>query len=43
MLAGTGSQGIMESARKMLGTVEGWKNPFGEGNAGQRITKIIGN
>ena len=34
---------IKESARKMLGMVEGWKNPFGEGNAGQRITKIIGN
>ena len=43
MLAGTESQRIIEGARKMLGTREGWKNPFGEGNTGQRIIQILRN
>ena len=43
VLAGTESQRIIEGARKMLGTREGWKNPFGEGNTGQRIIQILGN
>jgi UDP-N-acetylglucosamine 2-epimerase (non-hydrolysing) len=43
MLAGTESQSIMDCARKMVGIGEGWKNPFGEGNTGQRIIQILGN
>jgi UDP-N-acetylglucosamine 2-epimerase (non-hydrolysing) len=43
MLAGTESQRIMDCARKMIGTDEVWKNPFGEGNTGQRIIQILGN
>ena len=43
VLAGTESQRIIEGARKMLGTREGWKNPFGEGNTGQRIIQILRN
>jgi UDP-N-acetylglucosamine 2-epimerase (non-hydrolysing) len=43
MLAGTESQRIMDCARKMIGTGEVWKNPFGEGNTGQRIIQILGN
>ena len=43
MLAGTGSQRIMDCARKMIGTGEVWKNPFGDGNTGQRIIQILGN
>lgn len=42
MLAGTESQRIMDCARKMIGTDEVWKNPFGEGNTGQRIIQILG-
>jgi UDP-N-acetylglucosamine 2-epimerase (non-hydrolysing) len=42
-LAGTGSQCILDGARKMHGTREGWKNPFGDGTAGQRIIQILGN
>jgi UDP-N-acetylglucosamine 2-epimerase (non-hydrolysing) len=43
MLAGTGSQRIMDCARKMIVIGECWKNPFGEGNTGQRIIQILGN
>ena len=31
MLAGTGSQRILDGAMRMRGKGEGWKNPFGEG------------
>ena len=43
MLAGVGSQRIMDCAREMIETREVWKNPFGEGNTGQRIIQILGN
>jgi UDP-N-acetylglucosamine 2-epimerase (non-hydrolysing) len=43
VLAGTGSQRILDGARKMHGIREGWKNPFGDGTAGQRIIQILGN
>lgn len=43
MLARTGSQRILDCASKMIETREVWKNPFGEGNTGQRIIKILGN
>jgi len=41
VLAGTGSQRIMDGARKMHGRGVGWKNPFGDGTAGQRIIQIL--
>ena len=43
MLAGTVSQRIMDGARNMLEAGESWKNPFGDGNAGQRIIQILEN
>ncbi len=43
VLAGAKSQRIMDCARKMIVTRECWKNPFGEGNTGQRITNILEN
>ena len=43
ILVGTGSQRITDGARKMLGTTEGWQNPFGEGNTGRKIIQILGN
>lgn len=43
VLAGTGSQRIMDGARKMHGIGDGWKNPFGDGTTGQRIIQILGN
>ena len=42
-LAGVRSQCIMDGARKMLEAGEGWKNPFGDGTAGQRIIRILEN
>jgi UDP-N-acetylglucosamine 2-epimerase (non-hydrolysing) len=41
MLVGTGSQRIMDGARKMHGREKAWKNPFGDGTAGQRIIQIL--
>ena len=43
VLAGATSQRIMDGARKMLEAGEGWKNPFGDGTAGQRIIRILEN
>ncbi len=43
VLAGTVSQRIMDGARNMLEAGESWKNPFGDGNAGQRIIQILEN
>ena len=37
MLAGTEIERIVECAREMLGRGNGWKNPFGDGKAGERI------
>ena len=43
VLAGTVSQRIMDGARNMLEAGESWKNPFGDGNAGQRMIQILEN
>jgi UDP-N-acetylglucosamine 2-epimerase (non-hydrolysing) len=43
MLAGTGSDKIMNCAMRMLETDTRWKNPFGDGRTGERIVKIVGN
>jgi hypothetical protein len=42
VLAGTGSQRILDGARKMHGRGVVWKNPFGDGTAGKRIIQILG-
>ena len=41
MLAGTGSQRILNGARKMHGREKAWKNPFGDGQAGKMIVDCI--
>ncbi len=43
VLAGTGSDKIMNCAMRMLETDTRWKNPFGDGRTGERIVKIVGN
>jgi len=41
VLAGTGSQRILDGARKMHGREKAWNNPFCDGTAGQRIIQIL--
>jgi UDP-N-acetylglucosamine 2-epimerase (non-hydrolysing) len=41
VLAGTRRSTIVEATAEMLGRRINWKNPFGDGNAGERITDII--
>ncbi len=41
MLAGTEPERIVECAREMLGSVNSWKNPFGDGKAAERIIEVI--
>ena len=41
VLAGVSSERIMGGARQMMETEAGWKNPFGDGNTGNRIIRII--
>jgi UDP-N-acetylglucosamine 2-epimerase (non-hydrolysing) len=43
VLAGTGSEKIMNCAMRMLETDTRWKNPFGDGRTGERIVTIVGN
>lgn len=40
-LAGVAPEGIIDSCRLMLAKGNSWRNPFGDGRAGQRIAKII--
>jgi hypothetical protein len=42
-LAGTGSQCILNGARKMYGKEKSLKNPFGDGTTGQKIIQVLGN
>ncbi len=42
VLAGTGSEKIMNCAMRMLETDTRWKNPFGDGHTGEGIVKIAG-
>ena len=42
VLAGTDPALILEKAEAMMGRRGGWKNPFGDGKAAERILKIIG-
>lgn len=41
VLAGTESGRIVESARSMLLKEKGWKNPFGEGKAAEKIGRVV--
>ncbi|OYT27580.1 MAG: UDP-N-acetylglucosamine 2-epimerase (non-hydrolyzing) [Candidatus Altiarchaeales archaeon ex4484_96] len=41
MLAGADPRRILECAGIMLGRVNGWDNPFGDGKAGEQITNIL--
>ncbi|HLB69893.1 MAG TPA: UDP-N-acetylglucosamine 2-epimerase (non-hydrolyzing) [Candidatus Methanoperedens sp.] len=41
MLAGTDPAKIVECAKKMLTRDNGWKNPFGDGKAAERIVKVM--
>ncbi len=43
VLAGTDPEKIVEIARKMLVKGKGWKNPFGDGKAAEKITDILTN
>jgi UDP-N-acetylglucosamine 2-epimerase (non-hydrolysing) len=41
VLAGTRSEEIVKMTRLMLGKSTNWKNPFGDGEAGRTIVKIL--
>jgi len=41
ILAGAKSKKIFESVKKMINTKRNWKNPFGDGKAGEKIVKIL--
>jgi UDP-N-acetylglucosamine 2-epimerase (non-hydrolysing) len=41
VLAGTKPEEIVKMTRIMLGKSKGWKNPFGDGEAGKTIVKIL--
>lgn len=41
ILVGTNPEKILKSAKKMLNSKRQWKNPFGNGLAGEKIIKII--
>jgi UDP-N-acetylglucosamine 2-epimerase (non-hydrolysing) len=43
ILAGVTPERIMECSRKMLGKENSWKNPFGDGKAGEKIVQILVN
>lgn len=41
MLAGATSEKIVECSKIMLGRENTWRNPFGDGKAGERIVEIL--
>jgi len=41
VLAGTEPERIFEGVRLMLNKENNWLNPFGDGNAGERIVEIL--
>ncbi len=41
VLAGADSQKILKSSSKMLKQKRNWRNPFGDGKAGEQIVKIL--
>jgi len=42
VLVGAQSGRIVEGARRMMGAENGWRNPFGEGRAGEMIVELVG-
>lgn len=41
VVAGVGHDAILEGVNRMSGRRGGWKNPFGDGRAGERIVEIV--
>ena len=41
VLAGTSPEMVLEKTKMMMNVSNGWVNPFGDGNAGQRIIEIL--
>jgi len=41
ILAGTNPEKMLDCTRKMVGKKRDWKNPFGDGKAGERIVKRV--
>ena len=41
VLAGTSSENVVESTKKMMNASNGWINPFGDGTAGKKIIEIL--
>jgi len=41
VLAGTDPERIFRSAKKMLGKLRSWENPFGDGNSAKRIVEVL--
>jgi UDP-N-acetylglucosamine 2-epimerase (non-hydrolysing) len=42
LLSGTDREMILKSAEEMLARKRNWKNPFGDGKAGEKIVQIVG-
>ena len=41
IIAGTNAESILESTKEMINRDYHWENPFGDGNAGKKIVKIL--
>lgn len=41
ILAGTNAESILSKTKEMINRDNNWKNPFGDGKAGERIIKIL--
>ena len=41
VLAGTKAERIVSKTKEILNRGNKWRNPFGDGNAGERIVKIL--
>jgi len=40
-LAGTNAESILSKTKEILNRENKWRNPFGDGKAGERIIKIL--
>ena len=41
VLAGTNAESILSKTKEILNRENKWRNPFGDGKAGERIIKIL--
>ncbi|MBT9141148.1 MAG: UDP-N-acetylglucosamine 2-epimerase [Dehalococcoidia bacterium] len=41
ILAGASPDGILECSKAMLNRAKNWRNPFGDGKAGEKIVKVL--